>query len=367
MSINDSTPSRLLFDLRSLPSRKFRFTYPAGESMGHAIDVSALYDFIEAFIARSAVSVALLAPQNVSEDFKSHISTVYRGHVFFLDAESVVRKVRLYLDPIFRETESDFDGFRLAYKRPSSESREVPDLLFSISKDLVRYLLAIEHNLQLDLRITNLHDSIKTLRSRVFDPEARYKLAVLEGLLSSYGNIEQPSLQVKGVPSNEALELFNDLVNDDLYIALSAEVNKLKLANLRERAVVTSRKLVNEIALRPRFKGVLTYAVKVVSGLLKLPEPDIQAIWSPHRAPIISSLAPEQENALLEWSSRAPPPLPYYMLPADARVFSVDAEHHSGVVTARLTYQGDEFDEMLADIAGFHGNPDGHSTTLSMV
>jgi len=58
---------------------------------------------------------------------------------------------------------------------------------------------------------------------------------------------------------------------------------------------------------------------------------------------------------------------PYYMLPADARVFSVDAEHHSGVVTARLTYQGDEFDEMLADIAGFHGNSDGHSTTISMV
>jgi len=235
--------------------------------MGQAIDVSALYDFIEAFIARSAVSVALLAPYQVSEDFKSHISAVYRGHVFFLDAEPAVRKVRVYLDPIFQETKSDFDGFRLAYKQPSSKNCEVPNLLFSISKDLVRYLLAVEHNLHLDLRITNLADSIRTLRSRVFDPEARYKLAVLEGVLSSYGNVEQPSLQVNRALSNEALELFNDLVNDDLYIALSAEVNKLKVANLRERAVVTSRKLVSDIAQRPRFKGILTYAVKVVSGL----------------------------------------------------------------------------------------------------
>jgi hypothetical protein len=80
-------------------------------------------------------------------------------------------------------------------------------------------------------------------------------------------------LQVNRALSNEALELFNDLVNDDLYIALSAEVNKLKVANLRERAVVTSRKLVSDIAQRPRFKGILTYAVKVVSGLHKLLEP----------------------------------------------------------------------------------------------
>lgn len=367
MSHNEITGSNLLFDFRALPMRSFEISSKDNKSTGMSIDASAIFDFIDSFISASSVSIMLLAPENTPKEFRKHISKSYRNRVDFLEINSAVEKVNAFLDPVFEETKSSFDGYRLLYKSEDN-LEDATTYTFRVAKELTRYLLSLEYGLNLDIDVASLTENIQKLISLLSNNESRFKLSVIEGLLNSYGYIEQPALQVRKIAKRESLDLFTDLVNEDLYISLSEETKNISVPKLRDQALARSKKIVTDISRIPRFKSALKYSVRLACSVLAIPTPEIETLCKGITPPVIFDLSKEKDDALKRWIERGPRPIPYIPDFEDVETLEytsrIEPDEAGPLLFAKFEYPEEEFDYFIADIAGFAGIKNGNESRV---
>ncbi len=315
--------SKLLFDLGNLPGRHYTVEEDGKSNQGVSIDGSALTYFVEEFIARSAVRVAIGPHFSFSNNFKEYLTKLYRGRVYFPNIARPLKKCKAFLAPVYDEFGVEFDGASLT--GPSNKDdvfdRRVPDCefllephpIFELSLMLLDYFLAIEENLQVELDLDKLIKYTKQIKSKAKSPETRYKLSILESIWSSYVKLNISGIVVRSEANQEIIDLFLRLVEEDLYLELSMSQNLARQPKYRERALNTSRHLVESIIKNKKYKNIFNYGQRIFSMISSIPMPSLELLECFTRnaeLPSISSFSEVRKVALRNWLLQMPDIIP---------------------------------------------------------
>jgi hypothetical protein len=94
----------------------------------------------------------------------------------------------------------------------------------------------MKNRLVVDLDLPVLLSRLRTIRTDSKNPDGRANLAVLEGILQSYGPLRLDSVRLQASASQRALELFSEFVEEHAYRSMSRQAHSLGYPKLLRSA-----------------------------------------------------------------------------------------------------------------------------------
>jgi hypothetical protein len=188
--------------------------------------------------------------------------------------------------------------------------REMPvDLKAAIQATLSntrRLLISYNHQVQAEVNVELAITLYRKVRSAIVDPNTRMILAQLEGLLRHYEQAEYQALAPRSDSAQDLINMFDQLVNDPLYIKYSEACAQISLSSTRGRAISKLRELCRSISSKKYVGVVWDYATKVVKVWpgIHMPESKELAIFADSKQlPQFINLQSARLAAVQDWKS----------------------------------------------------------------
>lgn len=215
------------------------------------------------------------------EDILSGLPSVFRRAIRFTseDAESISNSTRIF-KPFFDEFGLEVAGNSgVQFPRNWQANRDAIDAGVHAWAHLPTFLTALTERAHCHLDIKFILKSLSALASQSRSPELRANIAVLKGIFTGYSKITHASLQPRINSSLSMTELFEELLDNAEYQALSREVSTLgvaqRISGIKRRIGDLTRAVLRSDTGR-RALDYGSTAVSVATGL-PLPKSDLAA------------------------------------------------------------------------------------------
>jgi len=275
---------------------------------GASRDGSFIPYIAEELIARSAYKVAIGIE---SENFKNSLPNALSRRVEFFNQLSSLKKTQFYLTPLYEEhgVTDHWGGFSIK-DGLDHEQKKTANYLVAVKYWLQKYLFAIEKNLQIDIELHEFLAAVREVRSCTRGNEGRARLALLEGLLTSYKQIETASLLLSLPDSPQGnVEYFQRLTEDASYLELSKAANEVGYSDKINRSLQLMRRAVYDVLSNSLFKKSFNEGTKIITAATDIHIPDAEfaeSLLAEGYLPPIVSLAKPMANALELWKKHSP-------------------------------------------------------------
>jgi hypothetical protein len=123
---------------------------------------------------------------------------------------------------------------------------------YLISND---FFVALDHHVQVQMPAPRMLQLVSTLRESLRSAENRGRLAALEGVLRLYADENASSLSPRDLHASAVVGAFADLLQDELYQALTARSYVLGLP-VRAKAALTDMKRLAWISTEGSFPNI---------------------------------------------------------------------------------------------------------------
>jgi hypothetical protein len=257
--------SRVLFDdapfFRSVEKARRR------DASSWPFIVEELIAFGATEIAIPKISLALYAMDSLPDSLRNRIQVIDKKR-------AILESSNLFFSPIAEDFGLKVGAWSLTRmpEVPVPEDLEtaVVDLYFS----MYTFFLGFEYQLEIDLDIQSIKQSVEILRARARKPESRARLAVLSGVLNCYGAATVDTIVLKPVADTRQLDLFTEFVQDETYKQLSHAFHDLGYPDRFKRCVTVIQRLARKLLTQAPFKQVIDISSRIISTASNLPLPD---------------------------------------------------------------------------------------------
>lgn len=185
---------------------------------------------------------------------------------------AILESSNLFFSPIAEDFGLKVGAWSLSRMREIPEVLElaVVDLYFS----MYAFFLGLEYQLEIDLNIHSMKQSIEVLRAQARNPESRAGLAVLAGVLNCYGPTSVDSIVLKPTSNVRLVELFAEFVQDETYRQMSRSFHDLGYPARLKRSLTVIGRLAKKLVTQAPFKQVIDVSSKIIAAASSLPVPD---------------------------------------------------------------------------------------------
>jgi hypothetical protein len=179
--------------------------------------------------------------------------------------------------PIFEEFQiQNPSGLGFHYKHDPQRPRERDEAIkisIDASMQLEGFLTALHEKSLCQFNIVTMLARLDVLGGACRSPEARAHVSILRGIFLGYEDVSHAAVICKINSSETIIELFQELLEDAHYKALSHEASKF--GRLQKLSTITSNitKLVKQIIQSRRSKGILDYGSRALSVATGIPVP----------------------------------------------------------------------------------------------
>lgn len=278
-----------------------------GEFISIERDASALPFMLEELISFGVVDIAIpadslstLALNSVSEILKRRVRVVDEDH-------RILKMDRSVRAPICDEFGLRRKGGGVTFNKELPKA--VKSAVLCLEWEWYHYLLGLTHKLQVDVRITDLQESIRILRECSKSSEARATLATFAGLLSTYETHSVGVIQMIPSSSEGLAEVFEAFLEDTAYQAMSESFHELGFAKEVTTRLLRVGTLSKRLVRKKAFKDVVDYGSKGITAATQIPMPESdlgERLLEQRFLPTIVCLKPVLERARQAWSDGGP-------------------------------------------------------------
>jgi hypothetical protein len=216
-------------------------------------------------IAIPKISLALYAMDALPESLRKRIQVIDKRR-------AILESSNLFFSPIAAEFGLKVGAWSLSRMREIPEDLEtaVVDLYFS----MYAFFLGLEYQLEIDLDMRFMKQSVETLRARAREPESRARLAVLSGVLNCYETASVDTIVLKPAANTRQIELFAEFVQDEAYKELSRTFHNLGYPDRFKRSVTVIGRIARKLMTQAPFKQLIDVSSRIISAASNLPLPD---------------------------------------------------------------------------------------------
>ena len=272
-------------------------------------DGSALPYQVEELITLGAIEVAVDASDMMAGDFIKSLPTSLKKRVVQVDKRGICRqRVDSLFAPIAEELGIEVNYRGLSYHKHKLDE-SLPDAVIKVYSDLYQFLVGMEHELQIDIDLWGVIQSLETLREHLRSRDARAVAAILLGVFQTYRTVSIPALIFESAAPEQLLKLFEDFVRDETYRHLSMEAHKLGLPTKAKRAINLMGRYVQKLFQRPTVRQIADLSSKGLSVATQIPIPNsdmADALLRKGFLPPIVSLGSAMHRARVFWSKANP-------------------------------------------------------------
>ncbi len=275
---------------------------------GASRDGSFIPYIVEELISRSAYQVVF---DTRSESFINSIPSALKDRVDWVDSNISWKKSTEYLTPLFEELSiiSEGPAYRFYKENPNSDDKNNLGILSNIHGDLAKLFLSIDENLQIDIDILSLKKSLTQARITIRNPEGRARIAVLQGIIESYQNVESPCIIAIPTAPEIIVEHFQRLSCDTHYLELSRNAKQIGYLEKSKYSIERMRRNISDLLKSKIFRKGFNQSAKAISLAIQIhiPETEVaESLLSRGYLPPIISLFEPLSKALKQWEKHSP-------------------------------------------------------------
>lgn len=152
----------------------------------------------------------------------------------------------------------------------SDELKHAFNVVYMLSPD---FLVGLDHEVQVEFPARAVASFAAQLRGACRDPSNRAKLAAFEGLLSVYEAASVPGLSPRDAREATLVGAFAQLLEEDLYKALSAESYRLGIPSKARQAVSAMKRISSDLLHRTPLRQLFSLGARGIAIATQLPVP----------------------------------------------------------------------------------------------
>ncbi len=224
----------------------------------------------------------------------------------FRPSRSAARMDRALRKPICREFGLIHipppDGGGLRFEKRLSEPIE--KAVLCLECDWYKFLLGLEHGLQIDVDVSRIREAALLLRKHAKRTDTRAVLATIAGVLSPYVPTKAGVIEMVPVESGDLVDTFRALLEDETYRAISQEFHRIGFPARLKEGLARLGSLSKRLVRKRQFKNVLTLGTKTITAATQVPLPDgelAERLLGKQYLPPTLSLAPALQKARKLW------------------------------------------------------------------
>ena len=306
MSASDSANSILL----TLDASGFREVITPDGKRGLTRDASFLGFIVEDLLSHCATGLAI-APSSPFYDSTAILPRSLRSYVSVVDKHSeAIEKVAAIMEPVYQSLGFEFNGFGATVTPPGCDDAVAYDLVV-LAVDLHRFLIGLDHRVQVDVQPRETLKRAQRLRKLSRNPDARAHLASIEGIFRSYSKFDVPSLSFRSDAREDHIEHFARLVEDETYRSIAKQAGLLGVPTRMTHALIQLRRLARDFFARQGVSDGLELGGLPLQAATSVPVPTAgtvaRVLGKPRYLPPLIALGAAQDRATREWHRVKPP------------------------------------------------------------
>lgn len=279
-------------------------------------DASAIHILVEELITRGALEINL--PESwILSSIVDTFPLEFRSRIRRINTKASEAKVIALCEPIVEEFHLKSLGvtpLMEAYIDATTFNGDADGMAHFIAliDPLIHYIVALDHQLEVDVDLSTILISINGLRQICRNPRANLMLAELQRVFTSYNQYQTPALRLSSAKDKE-VSAFINLLEDKTYISLSAHRYGLGIPLKLKRSITLLKRLAKKLTTTSPFKQFVDLGAKGVSASTKIPEFDsetVASLFSKSYFPPIVSMTEAVSDAQKLWQKRKPKPIP---------------------------------------------------------
>jgi hypothetical protein len=287
-----------------------RFYYPDGILKAAYVDGSSLPFLIEEFVSLAVTEVAIVKNFPAS-DFIDHLPQGLKNRVVLVKEQQAFSKLQALFAPIAEEFELVL-SYGIQYLKPLP--RDLSDSIGTLYFSLHTYLIALEHELQIDINLRAVKNAIAALRQSSRNPQARSNLAILSGIFETYDYKQLDSVELHSSAPERLISIFQEFVEDETYRNMSTHAHSLGFPIYARRSMTVLKRLAKKLVSKAPFKDIVNLSSRGISTATSLPIPDSDMYASMIKKGYLPPIVPLDEaikRAKKSWESINPDYVPH--------------------------------------------------------
>jgi hypothetical protein len=266
---------------------------------------SSSYPFmIEEIISYGAISIGVPS-RGLSIYALDSLPPILKRRIKIIDKDlRIFRMDRALREPICREfgLMRIHDGFGLKFDLPLPPP--VEEAILWLEADWYKFMLGLEYNLQIDVDVTRMREAAILLRRHAKDRATRAVLATIAGILAPYVPMDTGVIETIPMESDELIQTFRALVEDETYRAISKEFHGIGFPVRLRQGLSRISTLAKRLVRNRKFKSIVTVSTKTITAATQVPLPDgelAERLLRKQYLPPTLSLASALEKARQAW------------------------------------------------------------------
>lgn len=303
-SINDSYNKVLLDSIGFLKKEV------DGKTTTIYYDGSGLFYQIEELIALGAMYIAI---QDLPY-YRNIVKTLpmpFQKRIIYIDPKPSKNTVLALMNPIFKEfnIECRDDGSSFIIREDKSGiASDIPFMQF----ELYRFFLGLKSQLQIDININKVKQTLAQIRNYSTNPQVRVNVALLCGIFETYRHKTLDSISLRSTASPDLIQIFKEFVEDETYKQLSMNSHSIGFPMRIQRALKEAGRIAKRLFKKKAFKSIIDLSTKSLQVATQIPTPDskfAEELLQKEYLPPIVSLSSTIERAEQTWKRINPDPI----------------------------------------------------------
>jgi len=282
------------------------------EEMVVAPDFSTFGYMLEEYITLATAGIVIPSSSPESRNL-GELPPILRKRIRVLDDAAERQAANRILHPLrdelgVKETE---DGNDLLF--PKEMPRELKHAVRIVHRDLWRLATGFNHNLQVAISPEISRCITRQLRQELSDGNSRAILAQMEGILSTYGEVQFESPKPNLSTPAELIAVFDRLLNDPEYLGFSLAVSELALPQKRRAVLSRVRHCGRRLIANSLVAKGWDCVVKSIAAWTGAPLPassTLATLISGKDFPILVDLRAARRRAITTWLKTAQTTMP---------------------------------------------------------
>ncbi|MCK4858738.1 MAG: hypothetical protein KAT58_12260, partial [candidate division Zixibacteria bacterium] len=241
-----------------LESGLFARRYRTGSGCeGVVVDGSCVPFLIEEFVSLAATEIVI--PSSAFEAaFVGRLPEKLQRRVKVVDVTDTEKQRIAIAQPLAEEFGVEIVPMGLYYAKhvPEDIAAALGGLYFALD----HFLIGLRYQVQIDINLQHLRESVNKLLGVSRNPQARANLAILAGILRTYNSLPFDSFELRAQPADRLLGLFEEFLADETYRHISNNCYMLGFPERFQRARDMLSRLTRQLVRKPLFKPLLTLA-----------------------------------------------------------------------------------------------------------
>ena len=268
-----------------------------------ANDYSCFGKMLEEYISHGAISIVIPASSPEAK-LIDDMPPLLQNRVKVVNDDNENDSIIRLFHGLYSDLGISAGDDRIQLRFPKEMPRDLRIALQASVENTRRILISYNKQIEAEVNIELAIRSYRHVRQAVADPASRIILAHFEGLLSHYEQTEYQSLVPRSDSAQDLINMFDQLVNDPLYIQYSESCAQMSSPSGRAQAISKLRQLSRSISSKKYVGVVWDYATKIVKVWpgIHMPESKELSIFADNKQlPSFLNLQSARISAVQEW------------------------------------------------------------------